>query len=44
MEDQQNSRVEIAYDILESINKDSESLIGIGNETWVYGHNPETKA
>lgn len=46
-EDQKNSRVEIAEDILEFINKDPELLKRVitGNETWVYGYDyPETKA
>lgn len=45
-EDQKSFRVEIAEDILESINKDPELLerIIVGNETWVYGYDSETKA
>lgn len=45
-EDQKNSRVEIAKDILESIKKDPDLLKRIitGDETWVYGYNPDTKA
>ncbi|RLU15332.1 hypothetical protein DMN91_012326 [Ooceraea biroi] len=45
-EDQKNSRVKIAEDILESINKNPELLKRVitGDETWVYGYDPETKA
>ena len=45
-EDQKNFRVEIVKDNLESINKDPKLLKRVitGDETWVYGYDPETRA
>jgi hypothetical protein len=44
-QEQQQLRLEVAWDMLECANGDPEFLKTVitGNETWVYGYDPETK-
>ena len=44
--EQKQLRLEIAQDMLECVESDSNSLntVIIGDESWIYGYDPETKA
>jgi flagellar biosynthesis/type III secretory pathway chaperone len=46
MMDQEQLRLEVAQDMLDSANSDPEflNIMSTDDESWVYGYDPETKA
>jgi len=44
--EQKQLRLEVAQDMPDSVNSDSEflNIVATGDESWVYGYDPETKA